>query len=66
MTSAEDIASKLAYVTGQLNARGTNAQMREWYTEYKKLKEELKAAEAMRTTTASTTATSTRTEGRRI
>ncbi|AEO63212.1 uncharacterized protein THITE_2108136 [Thermothielavioides terrestris NRRL 8126] len=46
MTSAQDIASKLAYVSGQLNAGGKNKQMLEWFREYKKLREELKQAKA--------------------
>ncbi|KAK2591038.1 hypothetical protein QQS21_011270 [Conoideocrella luteorostrata] len=44
--SAADIASKLAYITGQLHAGGTNAQMKEWYEEYKKLNVELQATKA--------------------
>ncbi|EFY87821.1 hypothetical protein MAC_06188 [Metarhizium acridum CQMa 102] len=47
MPSAQDIASKLAYITGQLTAGGTNAQMKAWYDEYKKLNVELKEAKAM-------------------
>lgn len=46
MSSAADIASKLAHITGLLNAGGTNAQMKTWYDEYKKLNAELKAAKA--------------------
>lgn len=49
MTSAEDIASKLAHISGLLNAGGTNAQMKEWYEEYKKLNVELEQAKASQT-----------------
>lgn len=46
MTSMQDIASKLAYIKGQLTAGGTNAQMKERYFEYKKLTAELDEAKA--------------------
>ncbi|KAM3513137.1 hypothetical protein MY11210_003249 [Beauveria gryllotalpidicola] len=46
MSSVKDIRSKLAHITGKLTAGGTNAQMKEWYDEYKILNEELKAVEA--------------------
>lgn len=49
MPSAQDIASKLAHITGLLNAGGTNAQMKEWYEEYKKLRVELEQARALQT-----------------
>lgn len=49
MPSAQDIASKLAHITGLLNAGGTNAQMKEWYEEYKKLRVELEQAKALQT-----------------
>lgn len=55
MPSAQEIASKLAQISAQLNAGGTNAQMKEWYDEYKKLVEELEAAKAMQTTAPKTT-----------
>lgn len=44
MPSAQEIASKLAQISARLTAGGTNAQMKEWYDEYKKLDAELKAA----------------------
>jgi hypothetical protein len=47
-------ASKLAGISGWLTAGGTNAQMKEWYEEYKILKEELKAANAIQTTAPKT------------
>lgn len=47
MPSAQDIASRLAYITGLLSAGGTNAQMKGWYEEYKKLNVELKEAKAL-------------------
>ena len=40
--SEKDIASKLAEIKAKLTAGGTNADMKEWYTEYKSLTEELK------------------------
>lgn len=49
MPSAQEIASKLAQISAQLTMGGTNAQMKEWYTEYKKLNEELKEAKAQQT-----------------
>lgn len=55
MPSAQEIASKLAQISAQLNAGGTNAQMKNWYDEYKQLVEELKAAKAMQTTAPKTT-----------
>lgn len=55
MPSAQEIASKLAQISAQLTAGGTNAQMKEWYNEYKQLVEELKAAKAMQTTALKTT-----------
>jgi hypothetical protein len=55
MPSAQDIASKLAQISAQLNAGGTNAQMKQWYDEYKQLVEELKAAKVMQTTAPKTT-----------
>ncbi|KAK1768119.1 hypothetical protein QBC33DRAFT_569161 [Phialemonium atrogriseum] len=45
MLSAKEIASKKAQVFAQLTAGGTNAQMKEWYQEYKKLDDEFKAAQ---------------------
>ncbi len=59
MPSAQDIASKLAYITGQLTAGGTNKQMLEWWREYKKLNEELKEAKATEATAPDTTAEET-------
>lgn len=50
MSSAEDIASKLAQISARLTAGGKNAQMKEWYDEYKKLQAELQAAKARQTT----------------
>lgn len=47
MSSIADITSKLAYITGKLTAGGTNAEMKEWYDEHKKLNEELVAAKAL-------------------
>jgi ABC-type uncharacterized transport system ATPase subunit len=55
MPSAQDIASKLAYITGQLTAGGDNQQMKESYMEYKKLKKELEEAKATETTAPETT-----------
>jgi hypothetical protein len=55
MPSTQEIASKLAHVIGQLNAGGTNAEMRKWYEEYKQLVEEDKAAKAMQKTAPKTT-----------
>jgi hypothetical protein len=49
MPSAEDIASKLAQISGKLIAGGTNAQMKDWYDEYKELVKECKVAKAMNT-----------------
>lgn len=49
MPSIEDIASKKAQIEAKLTAGGKNAQMKEWYTEYKKLQAELQAAKAART-----------------
>lgn len=46
MPTKEEIAAKLAETTGKLTAGGTNAQMKEWYTEYKQLYQELKDAKA--------------------
>ncbi|KAI1291673.1 hypothetical protein F5Y03DRAFT_376095 [Xylaria venustula] len=59
MPSAKDIASKLAYVNGMLIAGGTNKQMREWWTEYKKLSEELKETKAAGVSTPDPTAEKT-------
>lgn len=56
MPSVQDIASKLAYITGQLTAGGTNKQMLEWWRDYKNLNEELKEAKATEATAADTTA----------
>jgi len=50
MPSAQEIASKLAQISAQLIAGGTNAQMKEWYDEYKQLVKELKVAKATQTT----------------
>jgi hypothetical protein len=50
MPSAQDIASKMAQISAQLTAGGTNAQMKDWYIEYQELVKELKAAKAMQTT----------------
>jgi hypothetical protein len=58
MPSEEEIASKLAQISGQLNAGGPNAQMKKWYNEYKQLHEERKAAKeakAIQTTAPKTT-----------
>jgi hypothetical protein len=55
MPSAQEIESKLAEITAQLEAGGTNAQMKKWYDEYKLLVKELKAAKAMQTTAPKTT-----------
>jgi hypothetical protein len=55
MPSAQEIASKLAQTSAWLNMGGTNAQMKEWYNEYKQLVEELKAAKAVQTTAPKTT-----------
>lgn len=60
MPSAQDIASKLAYISGQLAAGGTNKQMLEWWGEYKKLDKELKVAKATQATAPDTTAEETR------
>ncbi len=55
MPSAQDIASKLAQISAKLTAGGKNAQMKEWYDEYKKLKAELEAElEAPQTTAPKT------------
>lgn len=50
MTSKADLESKLEEILTSLRKRGTNAEMKEWYTEYLKLKEELKEATAAETT----------------
>jgi hypothetical protein len=55
MPSAQDIASKLAQISAQLTAGGTNAKMKKWYDEYKQLVEELRAAKAIQTTAPKTT-----------
>jgi hypothetical protein len=55
MPSAQEIASKLAQISAMLTTGGTNAQMKEWYDEYKQLVEELKAAKTMQTTAPKTT-----------
>jgi hypothetical protein len=55
MPSAQEIASKLAQISAQLTMGGTNAQMKEWYEEYKKLDVELKTAKATQTTAPKTT-----------
>lgn len=51
MSSAQEVASKLAEITAKLEGGGTNGQMKEWYDEYKELVKELKAAKATQTTT---------------
>jgi hypothetical protein len=55
MPSAQEIASKVAQISAQLTVGGTNAQMKKWYNEYKKLLEELKAAKAIQPTAPKTT-----------
>jgi len=55
MPSPKDIASKLAQMSAQLTAGGSNAQMKEWYDEYKQLREEAAKAKAMQTTAPKTT-----------
>jgi hypothetical protein len=55
MPSAQEIESKLAEISAMLTTGGTNAQMKEWYDEYKQLVEELKATKATQTTPAKTT-----------
>lgn len=62
MPSAQEIAAKLAHISGQLIPVGKNAQMKEWYMEYEQLvidlkaaKDELKAAMAMQTTASKST-----------
>ncbi|UNI16353.1 hypothetical protein JDV02_002790 [Purpureocillium takamizusanense] len=62
MTSMQDIASKLAYIKGQLTAGGTNAQMKEWYTEYKTLNKELEEAKAAKSKASQPSQTSTKPE----
>ena len=56
MPSAQDIASKMAYISGRLTAGGRNKEMLEWLREYKKLKEELEEAKATEATASDTTA----------
>ncbi|KAI0101557.1 hypothetical protein GGR51DRAFT_574945 [Nemania sp. FL0031] len=59
MVSAQDIASQLAYMNGKLTEGGTNTQMREWWTEYKRLREELKEAKAAGGSTPNSTTDTT-------
>ena len=54
MPSAGDIAAKLAEISGLLNSGGTNAQMKEWYFEYKRLSTELEEAKATQTAAPTT------------
>ncbi|KAH9214911.1 hypothetical protein DL95DRAFT_299830 [Leptodontidium sp. 2 PMI_412] len=56
MPSKQEIASKLAYLSGQLNAGGRNKQMMEWWREYQKLKEEFEEAKAREATARDTAA----------
>lgn len=56
MPSVEDIESKKAEMTAKLTAGGKNAEMMEWYAEYKRLDAELVAAKAARVEAASNSA----------
>lgn len=44
MPSKQEIAARLAHISALLTAGGKNAQMKEWYYEYKRLDAELKVA----------------------
>lgn len=46
MPSEQELAAKVTYAEGQLNAGGDNAYMKKWYFEYKGHKEQLQKLRA--------------------
>lgn len=46
MPSEQELAAKVAYAEGQLNAGGDNQYMKKWYFEYKDQKEQLQKLRA--------------------
>lgn len=49
MTTPEELAAQMAHLSGKMTAGSTNAQMKEWYMEYKRLERQFKASRVNRT-----------------